>query len=432
MINIPWSLLLYRFPTSLKAHGSDAMHSDPDYSAAYVILTAGHWSGHGFSFTLGRGTQVVVEGIKALIPLVNGVSLLSIFSDFAAFWRKLTSESQLRWLGPETGVIHLAVAAIVNGLWDLWGKVEGKPVWKLLSEMSPEEIVSLIDFRYLSNVLTKKEAISILQDMVDGREEREKELSISGCPAYTTSAAWLGYSEDQLRTLCNAALKDGFKSFKIKVGQDLADDLHRCKIVRDVIGWNCDLMMDANQRWEVDEAIHNMHELAQFKPLWIEEPTSPDDVMGNVQIVEQLKALSIGVASGESCNNRVMFKQFLQAGAMQYCQIDATRVGGVNENIAIILLAAKHAIPVCPHAGGVGLCELVQHLAIFNHICVANSNQQIIEYVEHLHEHMVDPVTISNGHYMMPNRPGYSSEIKQESREMYQYPNGSFWKTLMK
>jgi len=425
-------VVVNRFPTSLEAHGSDAMHSDPDYSAAYVIITAGAWKGHGFSFTLGRGTQVVVEGIKALIPLVNGVPLLDIFCCFADFWRKLTSESQLRWLGPETGVIHLAVAAIVNGLWDLWAKIEEKPVWKLLTDMSPEEIVSLIDFRYLSNVINRDEAILLLKNNVDGRAEREQQLRISGYPAYTTSAAWLGYSENQLRTLCSVALQNGFKNFKIKVGQNLAEDRRRCKIVRDVIGWNCNLMMDANQRWEVDEAIHHMKELAQFKPLWIEEPTSPDDIMGNVQVVEQLKPLSIGVASGESCNNRVMFKQFLQAGAMQYCQIDATRVGGVNENIAIILMAAKYGIPVCPHAGGVGLCELVQHLAIFNHICVASSNQQILEYVEHLHEHMLDPVVMCDGHYMMPNKPGYSSEIKQESRDMYEYPNGSFWKTFLK
>ena len=403
------------------------MHSDPDYSVAYVIITAGEWKGHGFTFTLGRGTQVVVEGIKALVPLVQGVALLEIFCHFAEFWRKLTSESQLRWLGPETGVIHLAVAAIVNGLWDLWAKIEEKPLWKLLSIMSPEEIVSLVDFRYLSNVLTKEEAISLLKDKVDSRVDQEMQLKTAGYPAYTTSAAWLGYSEDQLRRLCNAALQQGFTKFKIKVGQDLANDLHRCKVVRDVIGWNCDLMMDANQRWELEEAIHNMQELAQFKPLWIEEPTSPDDILGNAHLAKQLKPLSIGVASGESCNNRVMFKQFLQAGAMDYCQIDATRVGGVNENIAIMLLAAKFGVPVCPHAGGIGLCELVQHLAIFNHICVACSNQQVIEYVEHLHEHMVDSVTMSDGHYMLPSNPGYSCEIKKESRDMYQYPNGSYW-----
>lgn len=426
-----YSKYINRFPTSLEAHGSDAMHGDPDYSAAYVIITAGAWKGHGFTFTLGRGTQVVVEGIKALVPLVNGVNLLEIFCNFAHFWRKLTSESQLRWLGPETGVIHLAVSAIINALWDMWAKIEGKPVWKLLSDMSPEEIVSLIDFRYLSNVLTKEEAISLLQDKFDSRAEREQQLRASGHPAYTTSAAWLGYSDDQLRSLCSAALQEGFTSFKIKVGQDLADDLRRCKIVRDVIGWNCELMMDANQRWEVDEAIHNMRELAQYKPLWIEEPTSPDDILANVQIAEQLKPLSIGVASGESCNNRVMFKQFLQAGAMSYCQLDAARLGGVNECLAVILLAAKHGIPVCPHAGGIGLCELVQHLAMFNHICVADSNQQIIEYVEHLHEHMVDPVVISDGHYTMPSNPGYSSEIKKEARNMYEYPNGSFWKSFL-
>ena len=418
----------HRFPTSLEAHGSDAMHSDPDYSAAYVIVTGGEWTGHGFSFTLGRGTQVVVEGIKALAPLVKGVPLLDIFCNFSTFWRKLTSESQLRWLGPETGAIHLSVAAVINALWDLWGKVEDKPVWKLLSDMSPEEIISLVDFRYLSNVITKEEAVSMLQSKIVGRAEQEKQLQSSGFPAYTTSAAWLGYSEEQLKTLCNAALKDGFRSFKIKVGQDLSDDVRRCKIVRDVIGWNCDLMMDANQRWEVDEAVHNMQQLAEFKPVWIEEPTSPDDVLGNAQITEQLKPLAIGVASGESANNRVMFKQFLQAGAMDFCQIDATRVGGVNENIAIILMAAKHGVPVCPHAGGVGLCEMVQHLAMFNHICVASSNKQIIEYVTHLHEHMVDPVTVTNGNYQLPSKPGYSSEIKKESRDMYRYPDGTFWK----
>ena len=419
-----------RFPTSKEAHGSDAMHKDPDYSAAYVVIrvTGLDKEGHGITFTVGRGNEIVVIAVKSLIPLINGCILREIFCNFAAFWRKLTCETQLRWIGPEKGAIHLAVAGVVNALWDLWGKVEGKPVWKLLSDFTPKEVISLVDFTYMTDVLTPAEAEAMLTSKVAGRSEREEELRVHGFTAYTTSVGWLGYSDELIRTLCKSALKDGFCNFKVKVGQDVEDDIRRCEIIRSEIGTENRLMLDANQRWEVEQAVNWMTELARFKPTWIEEPTSPDDILGHLEISEKLKPFQIGVATGEQCQNRVIFKQFLKTGALQYCQIDSARLGGVNENVAVILMAAKYGIPVCPHAGGVGLCEMVQHLSAFDYICVSGRREDsIIEYVDHLHEHFLHPVVIKNGCYMLPTAAGYSSEIKQQSLEDYEFPNGKEW-----
>ena len=419
-----------RFPTSREAHGSDAVHKDPDYSAAYIVIKARGVSveGHGFNFTLGRGTEVVCAAIKALLPLVVGKSLLDIYTDFGGFWHSLTCESQLRWIGPEKGVIHLAVAAVINGLWDLWGKIEGKPIWQLLSDMMPQDIVSLVDWSYLSDVLTKEEAVEILQRGVAARSDRIAEAAANGYPAYTTSAGWLGYSDERIKTLCSKALNDGFTQFKIKVGLDVNDDRRRMKIMRDQIGWEAPLMTDANERWDIGEAIDHMKQLAEFKPLWIEEPTSPDDILGHLKIAKALRPLGIGIATGEQCHNRVMFKQFLESGAMDFCQIDSCRLGGVNEIIAVLLLAAKFNVPVCPHGGGVGLCEYIQHLAFFDYICVAGSKEgRVIEYVDHLHEHFISPVVIRNGCYTLPLSPGYSAEMKESSLKNYEYPNGQVW-----
>ena len=422
-----------RFPTSLEAHGSDAMHKDPDYSAAYVVISvhALTLQGHGLTFTLGRGTDVVASAIRALLPLVVGKSLLQIYTNFGTFWHSLTNETQLRWIGPEKGAIHLAVAAIINGLWDLWGKIESKPVWKLLCDMTPDEIISLIDFCYLSDAITEEEALEILKGNMLTRSQREADVCKSGYPAYTTSVGWLGYSDDQIKHLCREALKEGFTRFKVKVGQDLVNDIQRCRIIREEIGWECPLMMDANQRWGISEALHNMSELAEFKPLWIEEPTNPDDILGHAKIVEGLKKYGIGVATGECCHNRVMFKQFLQAKAMDFCQIDSCRLGGVNEIISVILMATKFGVPVCPHAGGVGLCEFVQHLALFDYICVSGTMEgRMIEYVDHLHEHFLSPVMIREGCYMPPTTPGYSCEMKEESLAQYEFPDGAIWQKM--
>jgi len=422
-----FEVLDLRFPTSRTRDGSDAMHPDPDYSAAYVILhTDQGREGHGLTFTIGRGTDVCVAAIEALAPHVVGRPLGDITGDMAGFWRTITSDGQLRWLGPEKGVIHLATAALVNAVWDLYAKVEGKPLWKLLADMSPEELVSCIDFRYLSDVLSPDEATAMLEKKSDTKEEREAELRAEGYPAYTTSAGWLGHSDEEIRRRCRAGVDAGWDHFKLKVGNDLADDRRRAAVVREEIGPDRHLMMDANQRWDVGEAIEKMESLAAFDPWWIEEPTSPDDVLGHAAIAEGIAP--IRVATGEQCQNRVLFKQFLQAGAMDVCQIDACRLGGVNEVLAVLLLAAKYEVPVCPHAGGVGLCEYVQHLSIFDYLCVSASLEgRVIEYVDHLHEHFVDPVTIRNGRYMPPTQPGYSIEIKPESRRRFSYPDGPVW-----
>jgi L-fuconate dehydratase len=419
-----------RFPTSAGRHGSDAMHPDPDYSAAYVILHTDRLdgvTGHGLTFTLGRGTELCVAGIHALAPIVTGVTLETICADMAGFWRRLTADSQLRWIGPEKGVIHLSTAALVNAVWDLRAKVEGKPLWKLLAGMSPEALVACIDFRYITDAIAPAEAIALLHERAGGKASREAAIARDGYPAYTTSVGWLGYTEAEVRGRCREAIAAGWSHFKMKVGADRADDLRRAALVRDEIGPGRRLMMDANGRWGVDEAIDWMRDLARFDPWWIEEPTSPDDVLGHQAIAKAIAP--IGVATGEQCQNRVLFKQFLQARALGFCQIDSCRLGGVNEVLAVLLMAAKFGVPVCPHAGGVGLCEYVQHLAVFDYIAVSGSlKNRVVEYVDHLHEHFLDPVVVDRGRYRVPTAPGYSITMKPESLRAYAYPHGSAWR----
>lgn len=418
-----------RFPTSRTLAGSDAMNPDPDYSAAYVILatdSATGLAGHGMTFTIGRGNEVCVAAINALKPLLIGHTLESFTANMGAFWRYITGDSQLRWIGPEKGVIHLATAAVVNAVWDLYAKVEGKPLWQLVADMTPEEVVKCIDFRYITDALTPDEALAILRRHAPTKGEREAEMHRSGYPAYTTSAGWLGYTDEQMRCLCRDAIAQGWTHFKMKVGANLEDDRRRARILREEIGFERKLMMDANQKWDVGEAIEWMHHLAEFDPWWIEEPTSPDDVLGHAAIRAAL--LPIKVATGEHVHNRVIFKQLLQARAIDFCQIDSCRLGGVNEVLAVLLMAAKYGIPVCPHAGGVGLSEYVQHLALIDYICVSASHEQcILEYVDHLHEHFVDPVRIQQGCYMPPVAPGYSIRMHPESLETYAFPLGAAW-----
>jgi L-fuconate dehydratase len=416
-----------RFPTSRTCVGTDAMHTDPDYSAAYVILaTDAGLEGHGLTFTIGRGNEVCAAAIEAFRHHVVGQSVDDLTGDLGGFWRRLAGDCQLRWLGPEKGVIHLALAAIVNAVWDLYARRERKPLWKLLADLSPREIVSCIDFRYITDALTPEEAIDILERHRATRGDRERELLASGYPAYTTSVGWMGYTDDYIRQACRAALAEGWTHFKVKVGGDPVDDERRVRMVRETIGPDRTLMIDANQRWDVAEAIARVGELAQHRPLWIEEPTSPDDVLGHAAIAKAVAP--IGVATGEHCANRVLFKQLLQAQAIDYCQIDSCRLGGVNENLAVMLMAAKFGVPVCPHAGGVGLCEHVQHLSMFDYIAISASLEgRVTEFVDHLHEHFVDPVVIRRARYMPPLRPGYSTEIRPESRAAYSYPDGSVW-----
>jgi L-fuconate dehydratase len=419
-----------RFPTSRSLDGSDAMNPDPDYSAAYVVLTtdAGDGlEGHGLTFTIGRGTEVVVAGVHALEPLVVGRSLEAVERDLGGFWRDLVGDSQLRWIGPEKGVIHLATAAVVNAAWDLVAKRAGRPVWQLLSEMTPDEIVALVDFRYLTDALTPQDALAILGAARSGRDERRAELLRDGYPAYTTSVGWLGYDDDKIRRLCREALADGWTRFKLKVGADVEDDIRRARIVREEIGPDLMLAVDANQRWDVGVAIEWMACLAPFDPYWIEEPTSPDDILGHAAIARAVAP--IRVATGEHVHNRVMFKQLLQADSISICQIDACRLGGVNEVVAVLLLAAKFGVPVCPHAGGVGLCEYVQHLAAFDYIAVSGRlDGRMIEFVDHLHEHFLDPVVVERGRYRLPTLPGYSIEMRPESLADHTFPTGRAWR----
>ena len=418
-----------RFPTSRTLAGSDAMNSDPDYSAAYVVLQTDHpagLAGYGLTFTIGRGTEVCIAAIRALAPLVIGRTLEALTSDMRAFWRSITGDSQLRWIGPDKGAMHLATAALVNAVWDLWARVEGKPLWKLLADMTPEQLVSCIDFRYITDALTPDEALSLLHRQASTKAQREVEMLQYGFPSYTTGAGWSGYSDEQMRLLCREALANGWRHFKLKVGLNLQDDLHRARIMREEIGDQCTLMIDANQVWEVQEAIAAMRQLAAFDPFWIEEPTSPDDILGHATIARAIAP--IRVATGEHVQNRIIFKQLFQANALSICQIDACRVGGVNEVLAILLMAAKFGIPVCPHAGGVGLCEYVQHLSLFDYIALSASlENRMIEYSPHLHEHFVHPVMIKYGRYMPPRAPGYSVEMYPASITTYSYPNGPAW-----
>jgi len=417
-----------RFPTSKELHGSDAMNKDPDYSAAYVVLqTDGEHEGHGLTFTLGRGNELCVEAVKSLYPLVVGRNLPDIIADMSGFWRSVASDSQIRWVGPEKGVIHMATGAIINAVWDLYAKQEGKPLWKLLADMPAEEIVAAIDFRHITDALTPEEALAILKENDATRGEREADLLENGFPAYTTSAGWLGYPDDLMRKLCREALADGMTHIKIKVGRDIKDDMRRSALIREEIGPDLKLMMDANQVWDVGDAIENMKQLAEFDPWFIEEPTSPDDILGHLAIKNAISP--IRVATGEMCQNRIMFKQFLMSGAMDVCQIDSCRVGGVNEVLAIILMAKKYGVPVCPHAGGVGLCEYVQHLSMFDYIRVsATTEDRVIEFVDHLHEHFEEPVVMKDGAYMPPKLPGYSITMKPQSLKDYEFPHGRIWK----
>lgn len=421
-----------RFPTSDELDGSDAVHTDPDYSAAYVVLRTDMpgLDGHGLTFTIGRGTELCVAAVRALSPFVVGRQLSSITSDFGAFWRRLANDSQLRWVGPEKGVLHLATAAVVNAIWDLWAKHEKKPLWRLVCDLTPEQFVSLIDFRYISDALSPEQALALLRRNEAGKRERIAELEQRGYPAYTTSAGWLGYPDDKIRRLCREGVAAGWNHFKIKVGADLADDKRRMAIVREEIGPGRKLMVDANQRWDVPQAIAWMRELARFDPWWIEEPTSPDDVLGHAAIARALAP--IGVATGEQCQNRVIFKQLLQSGAIRFCQIDSCRLGGVNEVLAVYLLAAHFGVPVCPHAGGVGLCEYVNHLIMIDYARIACSTQdRVAEYVDHLHEHFVDPCVVRKGAYMPPTAPGYGITIKPATLERHRYPDGPLWKARL-
>ena len=416
-----------RFPTSRSLDGSDAMNLAPDYSAAYCIIEtdAGH-EGHGLTFTIGRGNELCVAAIRALAPLIETIPVEDLLSDMGATWKRITGDSQLRWVGPDKGVIHLATAALVNALWDLKGKVEGKPVWRLLCDMTPADTVALVDWRYLSDALDPGRARERLEEKRPTRVARIAEMRANGYPAYTTSAGWLGYSDDKMRALCRDAIAQGWNHFKMKVGGNLDDDIRRARIIREEIGPGRRLMMDANQVWGVQQAIDHMRPLAAFDPWFIEEPTSPDDILGHAAIARGVAPIK--VATGEHCHNRVMFKQMFQAGALDFCQLDAARLGGLNEVLIVLLMAAKYDVPVCPHAGGVGLCEYVQHLSIFDYVCVSASlSDRVLEYVDHLHEHFETPVRMRAGHYLPPEEPGYSITMKPESRAAHQWPDGAAW-----
>jgi L-fuconate dehydratase len=417
-----------RFPTSLTMDGSDAMNVSVDYSAAYVELSTDDpaLSGFGFTFTIGRGNDLCVEAARQrALPLI-GRDVEALAKDLGGIYRELQSDSQLRWVGPDKGVIHLALAAVMNAVWDLAARRAGVPLWRLLTDMSPEQLVDAADLRYLSDAITREEAIDLLVELAPTRAERIAELQSTGYPCYTTSAGWLGYSDDKLRRLCQEAVDAGYSHIKLKVGADLESDIRRLTIAREVIGTEVKLMIDANQVWDVPQAIEWVSALAKFEPMWIEEPTSPDDVLGHAAI--RRAVAPIGVATGEHGMNRVLFKQMFQAEALDYCQLDAARLGSVNEVLSVYLLARKFDVPVCPHAGGVGLCELVQHLSIFDYVAVSGTlENRVTEYVDHLHEHFVDPVIVRDGAYVLPGAPGYSAEMFEDSVRAYTFPGGSYW-----
>ncbi len=418
-----------RFPTSLEQDGSDALNLG-DYSATYVtLMTDSGLEGDGLTFTNGRGNEIVVAAVHALEHHVIGRRLDDITSDFRPFVRSLTVDNQLRWLGPEKGILHMATGAVVNAVWDLWAKREGKPLWKLLTDLTPDQIVAAIDFSYITDALTPDEAIDILEGRKNGKAAREAEMRRDGFPAYTTSTGWLGYPDEKVRRLCREAIAQGWTAFKMKVGQNVEDNIRRAALMREEIGRDRRLMMDANQCWDVGEAIRQMKALSRFDPWWIEEPTNPDDVLGHATIARAITP--IGVATGENCHNRVMFKQFLQAEALQFLQVDSCRMAGVNEVLAVLLMAAKFGVAVCPHAGGVGLCEYVQHISIFDYIAVSGTlEDRVCEYVDHLHEHFADPCIVRNARYVTPSRPGYSITMKPESLDAYEFPAGRVWREL--
>ena len=416
-----------RFPTSRSLDGSDAMNKAPDYSAAYVVLHVDDGAdGHGMTFTIGRGNEICCAAIVAVADLLIGREIEGLFSDMGATWKLITGDSQLRWTGPEKGVIHLAAAAVINAVWDMYGKHAGQPVWRLIVGMGPDEMVSLVDWRYLSDALSPSEAIERLQDRAFGKEARILEMETTGYPAYTTSAGWLGYTDDKIRSLMRAALADGWTHFKMKVGSNLEDDCRRAGIIRKEIGPDRFLMMDANQVWGVNEAIANMDRLAEFDPWWIEEPTSPDDILGHARVARAISPIK--VATGEHCHNAVMFKQLMQAEAISVCQVDSCRLAGPNEILAVMLMADKFNIPVCPHAGGVGLCELIQHMSFVDYIAVSgNLENRVLEYVDHLHDHFLDPVRTKDGRYLTPQKPGFSVQMKANSISNHTFPTGKVW-----
>ncbi|EKN4715095.1 fuconate dehydratase [Yersinia enterocolitica] len=422
-----------RFPTSKNLDGSDAMNAISDYSATYVTLRTDandDLVGNGLTFTIGRGNELCVQAVKSLSELfVQDRYLEDITANFGRYWHELVAgDCQLRWVGPEKGVIHLATAAIINAIWDLWAKKEDKPVWKLLADMSPEQLVNCVDFTYLTDVLTPEEAITMLRKVSTTKAQREEEMLRDGFPGYTTAAGWLGYSEEKMRTLARQAVADGWTHLKQKVGADIEQDIRRATILREELGWDYKLMMDANQIWDVDQAVENMRRLAAFDPWWIEEPTSPDDILGHAAIRQRIAP--IGVATGEHAHNRVMFKQMFQAGSLDFCQLDPARLGGLNEVLAVLLLAAKFNIPVCPHGGGVGLCQYSQNIVLFDYIAVSASlDKRVLEYVDHLHENFIEPITINRGRYMPPKLPGYSVTMKEESLARFEYPQGEEWRS---
>jgi L-fuconate dehydratase len=419
-----------RFPTSRTGAGSDAMNPAPDYSAAYVVLETDDpsgLSGHGLTFTIGRGNEVCVAAIDALAPHVVGAPIAELVEDLGGLWRRLVTDGQLRWLGPEKGVIHLATAAIVNAVWDLYAKLEGKPLWKLLCDMTPEDLVAAIDFRYIEDALTPDAALEILRRNEPTRAKRERVLLRDGFPAYTTSAGWLGYTDASLPDRAREAVAAGFTHIKLKVGGDLDHDLARARLVRAAIGPDVQLSLDANQSWGVDDAVAAIRILADVRPWWVEEPTSPDDILGLKQIKEAVAPVRI--ATGEHVQNRIVFKQLLSTGAIDFCQADCCRLGGVNEVLAVILLAAKYGVPLCPHAGGVGLCEYAQHMSMFDFVAVgASLDNRVCEFVDHLHEHFVDPVRVYQGRYTAPLAPGYSIELRPESVADFAFPSGAEWR----
>ncbi|KRA63903.1 fuconate dehydratase [Caulobacter sp. Root655] len=411
-----------RFPTSQALDGSDAMNPDPDYSAAYVVLETDQdgLEGHGLTFTIGRGNEICIAAIEAMRHLVVGIDLDWVKQDPARFWRHLTGDSQLRWIGPDKGAMHLATGAVVNAVWDLWARAEGKPVWRLVADMSPAELVRAIDFRYLTDCIKPAEALALLEARAEGKAGRVETLEAEGFPCYTTSAGWLGYDDAKLRRLAQEAVDAGFRHIKLKVGANRADDIRRVSIAREVLGPDRTLMIDANQVWDVEEAIDWVNALAFAKPWFIEEPTSPDDVYGHARIRAGIG--EVKVATGEMCQNRILFKQFIMNGAIDVVQIDACRLGGVNEVLAVLLMAAKYDLPVCPHAGGVGLCEYVQHLSMIDYLCFSGTREgRVIEYVDHLHEHFVEPCVIRDAAYMPPRAPGFSIQMKAASLEQYRH-----------
>ena len=418
-----------RFPTSLELDGSDAVNVDPDYSAAYVtIRTDSGEAGHAFVFTCGRGNEIVTHAIDSYAQLLVGLDVDELISDMGNASKRLIHDSQLRWLGPEKGVAQMACGALINALWDLRARRENKPLWRVLSDMSPEELVGIVDFTHIGNALTPSDALDILRRGQVGKAERIASLLANGFPAYTTSPGWLGYSDEKLVRLSREAVADGFSMIKLKVGGSLEDDRRRFALARAAVG-DIPIAIDANQRWEVDEAIEWVNQLAEFDPYWIEEPTSTDDILGHAQIRAGIPP--VRVATGEAVANRIVFKQLLQAQSIDVLQLDATRVGGVNENVANLLLAAQFGVPVCPHAGGVGLCEVVQHFSFFDYAAVSGSQEgRMIEYVDHLHEHFAEPVRIVGGRYAAPMLPGIGSEILQTARSRWAFPNGSGWREV--